>query len=391
MRALVTTLPMLSHLRAAFPFAQRLVQAGHEVHFATSARAVGFARAAGFEASAVGAPWLIGRQDVPGGPDLPDPGKHVLRDQFLRFSARRMLPDVLALARRLLPDVILRTTMEHAGEIAADVLGLPQITIQNHAYYPPSWLEHHAGEAMHDLRSEHGLARTTAPFASGYRYACLSVVPRSFHYYRDIPETMHVFRPSFDERAPDFAFSGAAPRVHVFLGSTSASLGAFKDYRGLVTAFIDALADAPYHASVVLAAEEDPAEYPHAPNVHVRAFDWREPGLPLCDLLVCHGGLGTVTEAISRGVPVLATPRGADQHSVARSCEASGIGRVLRPLDGITPGLVRATLQEMLADRSHVDRMKRMQRELLDAPPIDDAVPIIETVARERRPIGGVA
>jgi UDP:flavonoid glycosyltransferase YjiC (YdhE family) len=48
-------------------------------------------------------------------------------------------------------------------------------------------------------------------------------------------------------------------------------------------------------------------------------------------LTVCHGGSGTVYQALAAGVPVLGQPENQDQHLVTRAVEAAGAGMALDP------------------------------------------------------------
>lgn len=79
------------------------------------------------------------------------------------------------------------------------------------------------------------------------------------------------------------------------------------------------------------------------------------PFTPLADLLrgvsavLTHGGAGTTLAALSRGLPMVITPQGADQFNQADHVSAAGAGIALQP-DEVTPhavaGAVRAVLEE---------------------------------------------
>lgn len=60
------------------------------------------------------------------------------------------------------------------------------------------------------------------------------------------------------------------------------------------------------------------------------------------DVLVTHGGNGSVTEAVSAGVPMVVLPFSTDQFAGAASIERAGIGRVLAPNDLRAEDLVAA-------------------------------------------------
>jgi zeaxanthin glucosyltransferase len=48
--------------------------------------------------------------------------------------------------------------------------------------------------------------------------------------------------------------------------------------------------------------------------------------LPRLDAVVCHGGMGTVTESLAHGVPLVVAPIRADQPAVARQVVQAGAG-----------------------------------------------------------------
>jgi UDP:flavonoid glycosyltransferase YjiC (YdhE family) len=67
------------------------------------------------------------------------------------------------------------------------------------------------------------------------------------------------------------------------------------------------------------------------PNVSV--IDWVPQAdlLPEVDLVVSHGGSGTVLAALAAGRPQLVLPQGADQFSNARAVAGAGAGRMIMP------------------------------------------------------------
>ena len=53
--------------------------------------------------------------------------------------------------------------------------------------------------------------------------------------------------------------------------------------------------------------------------------------LPLCDLVVCHGGNNTVTESLEAGVPLLIAPFASDQFAGAADVRRAGVGDAFDP------------------------------------------------------------
>jgi rhamnosyltransferase subunit B len=88
--------------------------------------------------------------------------------------------------------------------------------------------------------------------------------------------------------------------------------------------------------------------------------------LPLSSLVVHHGGLGTVSLALSSGIPQIALPFGHDQFDNAARLERLGVGRSLRHTKQL-PDRLRILIERMLHDPSQVDRC----RELRDRASVD--------------------
>jgi len=63
----------------------------------------------------------------------------------------------------------------------------------------------------------------------------------------------------------------------------------------------------------------------------VRAFLPQEPLLSTCELVVHHGGVGSFSESLFHGVPMIVLPFSSDQFSVAYDVERLGLGAVLDP------------------------------------------------------------
>ena len=70
--------------------------------------------------------------------------------------------------------------------------------------------------------------------------------------------------------------------------------------------------------------------------------------------VVCHGGSGTVVDALSLGIPVVVLPMGADQLDNADRCAALGTGIALDPVDA-TPTEIAETTRAVLRTASFAD------------------------------------
>jgi MGT family glycosyltransferase len=111
---------------------------------------------------------------------------------------------------------------------------------------------------------------------------------------------------------------------------------------------------------------------------------------PQLDLLkraaVCitHGGMNTVMDSLSCGVPMVAIPVTNDQPAIAARVQHSGAGEVIQPRR-LTPARLRGAVERVLGQRAYRERAQQLQRSIARAGGVDRAVEIIEA-ALERRP-----
>jgi len=73
--------------------------------------------------------------------------------------------------------------------------------------------------------------------------------------------------------------------------------------------------------------------------------------MPLCDLVVCHVGHGTLMRALTAGVPVVACPAAGDMNENAARVDWAGVG-VRLPRRLITATGLRLAVQRALATPS---------------------------------------
>jgi UDP:flavonoid glycosyltransferase YjiC (YdhE family) len=94
--------------------------------------------------------------------------------------------------------------------------------------------------------------------------------------------------------------------------------------------------------------------------------------LPYVDLVVHHGGTGTVIGSLSRGLPQIVMPQGADQFWNADHLAAEGACRVVPP--GAPPGSIAAAVKEMTREHALERMAARRLAGVIAAMPGPDAV-----------------
>jgi UDP:flavonoid glycosyltransferase YjiC (YdhE family) len=389
-RVLFTLLPAVGSLHPLVPVARALVEAGHEVRFASSAAFHPAVAAHGFEFCPVGVDFQFSQPDyfptlvAHAGVAMPDMAalsgheRHtwVTENLFIGAVARRALPDVLALAETWPPDLVVRDSSEFSGCIAAEALGVPHASV---AAAADAALDrrHLTAAALEPLRDAAGLPPD--PDAEMiYRYLHLSFMPSAFfgpgaRFPATVRFLRHVDAPRPGQPVP------AWWDEHRDRQTALVSLGTiFFRTPGLYDAIVTGLAGLGLTVAVAVGHEQEvpPVRHP-SPDVHV------EPALPIpallgrCAVFVTHGGFNSVKEAVSAAVPMLVVPIASDQHYSADRCEALRIGRVVRP-DARTPGHIREQAAAVLADPGYRRRAGELAAAAAALPSTDHAVTLLE-------------
>ena len=106
---------------------------------------------------------------------------------------------------------------------------------------------------------------------------------------------------------------------------------------------------------------------PQTDNVYVERYVPQSVLLPHCDIVVNHGGSGSVIGALAHGLPLVVLPMGADQLPNAQRCERLGVGVVLDAVR-VTPRSVRDTTSALLRDAQAREAAERIRDEGRIAP-----------------------
>lgn len=117
----------------------------------------------------------------------------------------------------------------------------------------------------------------------------------------------------------------------------------------LLRAALEGLADAPVR--VLATWNRRPLDAPVRVAENTRLVEWVSYSrtMPHCDLVVCHGGHGTIVRALASGAPVLACPSGGDMGENAARLDWAGVG-VRLPQRFIAPRPLRLAVERALAD-----------------------------------------
>jgi UDP:flavonoid glycosyltransferase YjiC (YdhE family) len=394
-RALFSLLPARGSLQPLLPLAQAMRAGGHQVALCSAPRLRKEVEAHGLAFLPAGLDWHVSDPDyievlcrAAGGLAFPPlAGEQrfawVTANLFIGAAARRMLPELIAAARQWRADLIVRESLEFAGCVAAETLGLPHASVAAAADSALDRRRELAGP-LAGLRQQAGLpADPDGDMA--FRYLHLCFTPPSFDGpAARFPLTARFFAhhstPTPHQDLPPW-LDDLAPRPTVL-----ASMGTvFHRTPGLQETILEALRDEPVNLLIALGFDQDPARLgPLPPHVHVQPTLPQVALLPRCALLVTHGGFNSVKEALAEGVPLVLVPVAGDQPYCASRCQALGAGRLIGP-DQRNTTVIRAAVRTILADPGYRQHAQQMRDEIRALPPPAAAVTALEQVTEEHK------
>ena len=377
MRVLCVTQPGDGHLNPLVPVARALISAGHEVRFATSGPFVADVQRRGFDAVGVGPDfrWDAALETWPEGANNMGSASisfwvaMVDRDVTPSFTA-----DVMSLVAADEPDLLLgEYATVSAMTTVKELTRLPLVMTAwatepgCAGFLPDGYLD-----LLDRFRSRHGLAPlcgslpvehwiTFTPPAWGRAQA----EPRSSTLRARLPSTR-----TGTWSAPD----GAGPFVYGTLGTV------YNTRRRLAT-FIDAIGLGGWSGLVTVGTNMNPDDFVSAPSMTVERFVPQADVLDHADVMLCHGGLGSVLGAIETATPMVMVPLGADQLVNAEIAQQLGIATIVDPA-AAGPEELREAISDVLASASHRSACAALRDEAMSMTGIDDIVESLVATTR---------
>jgi UDP:flavonoid glycosyltransferase YjiC (YdhE family) len=388
MRVLFTCSGGSGHLEPLVPLATAARGAGHTVAIAPRPWMVPRAQEFGFEAHPAGsdeglAPVTRPLLEVDMEREFRD-----LRDGFGRRLSRSRAADLQPICEAWRPDVVVWEETDFGAAVVAEKLGLPHASVLVTAagsFVRPDVM----AEALDEVRAEYGLAPDPEA-AMLSRHLVLSPFPPSFRdpRYPPAPSTRGIrtwnVRPdpgsAGSPAPPDWtARLTGAPAVYFTLGTV------FNHESGdLFERVLAGVRELPINLLVTVGHEIDPATLGRQPDhVAIERFVPQAEVLPHVDLIVSHGGSGSILGALAHGLPMVLLPMGADQPLNADRAAAVGVARVLDVIRS-TPADVRDAAAAVLADGRYRAAAGQLRDEVAALPDPSVAVGLLERLVTGR-------
>jgi UDP:flavonoid glycosyltransferase YjiC (YdhE family) len=303
---------------------------------------------------------------------------------FADRIARARMAGTLELADHWRPDLLVCDEADYGSMLGAERLRLPHATVLTNA--SGSFLRAvDIAEPLDAIRVELGLPpdpRLTmpardlviAPFPPSFRDPAFRLPGNAISIRPDPGRSLPGSAPDWLSHLPD------APTVYFTLGTI------FNQESGdLFDRVLAGLRDLPVTVIVTVGRSLDPDRFgPQPDNVHVERYVPQAVLLPHCDLVVNHGGSGSVIGALAHGLPLVVLPMGADQLPNAQRCEQLGVGVTLDAVR-VTPRSIRDTTSALLRNAHAREAAERIRDEIASLPGPEAAVPMLERLVERDR------
>lgn len=130
--------------------------------------------------------------------------------------------------------------------------------------------------------------------------------------------------------------------------------------------FGDAFKDEEWHAVLTLGKGVEAAGL--GLGDHLEAHSWlpHDQVLPHARVFICHGGIGSIMEALAHDTPLVVVPQTPEHRFTAGHVTELGLGRTL-PHGELTPRTLRAVVDEVANDTAIRENVLRMSRHIREA------------------------
>ena len=389
MRLLVAITSGFGHIRPSAPIADAVRRRGHDVRYVVSSpdrlirgnsRGSGAISPADF-ATGLGFPTdVVEPSDVASLVErLPAPESDaaaMFRPFFVRAAAA--VPFIRTLCDEWEPDVILRDTAGLDAWAIAEQTDTPLATF-DFAAAQSGMLHEVAGGEVAWFREAMSLPPEPSSDRLGSELTIVGAAPSWFEGHR-LPANTHFVQPMEPDPAPgesvEALLDGEDERPLLY-----ATFGTVFNTPDLFQLVFDAVADLDVRVIATIGMNNEAADMAIPDSVRTVPFLSQSLILEHADMVVAHGGYGSLTGALKRGLPVLSLPLAPPDNAFnAAQLVKLGAGLALGP-DERTPEAIRGSLRRLLDDRKYRDRAGEIAAEIAALPPIDHAAELIERLA----------
>lgn len=396
MRVLFCATPGEGHVRALLPLLQAMHARGHGVAWAGAADTHALVPAhMPVPCFSVGPSWqsarfrLFGRWPELAAARGTDAAARIFPRLYGAVIAAEMLKPLQAAIQDFKPDLLIGENAALAVPLAAQVAGCPHVT---HGFGMPL-PAHRVQEAVAHLTAQWKqlTGAPPPPDAGLYRYLYLDICPPSLQ-PEPLPAALpaHALQPVEARASAPLALSTLVPPAldaQRDLPLVYLSLGTMLNRPDLLRTALAALSGLPLRVVVATGPDIEPSQlHPLQSLMHAQRHVPQAELLPHCQLVISHGGAGTVYAAAAHGLPQLALPQMADQFVTTAALEHSNAGMVLL---GAEQNLyaIRHAVQRLLSEPRFRETAGRLAHEIAQMPSTDEVTQQLERWIEHGQPV----
>ncbi|HEY9761512.1 MAG TPA: glycosyltransferase [Trichocoleus sp.] len=108
--------------------------------------------------------------------------------------------------------------------------------------------------------------------------------------------------------------------------------------------------------------------------------------LSRASLTITHGGMNTVLDSLSYGVPMVALPITFEQPGTGARIRWTGVGEVI-PIDQVNTANLKAAVEQVFTEQSYRQNAKRIQQSIAEAGGASRAAEVIEQALQSNYPV----
>jgi hypothetical protein len=302
--------------------------------------------------------------------------EQVMRDGFAGRGARRHATAVRNIALEWKPDVIVRDEVDFGSAIATEVLGIPcvnVIVLLAGGLARPDVVR----DPITALRTQWGLVADPRMSRLNGELVVMPAPPSLRDPRYQLPRGTfwcgsgdRVVR---RERAGDGGENGDRPLIYF-------TLGTYDTHRSVFERVLAGLRDLPVRVVTTVGRQLDPASFgPQPEHVRIESFIPQDEVLAEADMVIAHGGSGTLISSLAHGIPSVLLPMGADQPHNTRRCVELGTAVELDPVAFRAEDAALA-VTALLRDTSYAAAARRIQDEIDSLPEPAEVLPLIEAL-----------
>lgn len=400
-------IPAVSHVLPSLEIIRELVARGHRVTYANDPAVTELITAAGAEFVPCTSALPVAENDWPDDPIA-------ATDLFLD-DAIAALPQLRAAYEEDPADLYLYDIGAYAARALAEIQGRPVLQLSptfvawagaDEDFAAPVWelpgAEEHRAKFARWL-TECGASTTDVDAFSGHPPRALALIPRAMQPHADKvdADVVTFVGPCFGTRGQDSATGSAADSATGTRGQDSAtdigwtrptdaeyvllvSLGsAYTRQPEFYRQCLAAYGDLPgWHVVLQIGRHTDPRDLGDIPaNAEVHSWVPQRSVLEQADAFVTHAGMGSSSEGLYAGVPMIAVPQAAEQFLNADRLVELGVARRIDTHEA-TAEMLRTALAELTADAEVSRRLERLRTDTRAEGGTPRAADLIENMVR---------